>query len=422
MKKKGLFLSLIAAILSVGSLVSCDENTNNNEIVDDGTNNNLNNNENDSKIDDYTVEDNELSRMVYNEFLKSFSDITYEDFKLHGTQFGHNDNISFLYMSSFIETSAGVFVYKKIENNDSYTCSKYINNEWVITDERKYIDGEFKQLYSLELNSDNTFKEKYEYTYDESRKEYTIIKSKYTNDKWEVTYNRTYDYGKSNYKIGIEYESGIPYRKYEIIYDENEKLLNEKISRYVNNSWIEIAEYKYINGICKSSYRITLYAGDVSFCMKEEYEYDENGKSSCYIRSEYKNGEWVYDRKEEYEYSENGQKICTVSKYKNDKWNYDSKNIYVYDGGVLTNEMKYSYVNETWMLSTEYKKINNKWLPSYYISYSNNVPYKYEYIYDENYNRVGCIKSKYTNDEWIYYEKAEYSYSFLVSYTHSLFT
>ena len=73
---------------------------------------------------------------------------------------------------------------------------------------------------------------------------------------------------------------------------ENNKLVNFKHSKYLNNQWILSEEY-----IGWSNYIVplfeTLYNGNDEFVEKIWYTYDNDGNIINRIRYEYLDGKWV---------------------------------------------------------------------------------------------------------------------------------
>jgi hypothetical protein len=56
-----------------------------------------------SQIKSYKLEDNETTQMVYNEYLKTFPELTYEDFRLNGSfskTIMSEKNVQYYYKSS----------------------------------------------------------------------------------------------------------------------------------------------------------------------------------------------------------------------------------------------------------------------------------------------------------------------------------
>jgi hypothetical protein len=91
MKKIRFYLASLVAVLSIGFMSSCDKG--------DSTNNGGVN----SQIKSSKLEDNETTQMVYNEYLKTFPELTYEDFRLNGSfskTIMSEKNVQYYYKSS----------------------------------------------------------------------------------------------------------------------------------------------------------------------------------------------------------------------------------------------------------------------------------------------------------------------------------
>ncbi len=182
MKKKYLVFTLLAAAL-VGTLSSCSDKNNDNEnqkTMPVRTQYNL-------------VQDNSTSRSIFNEFSNEFSnkysDVTYEDFliycELYDSNVGSETFHFYHYLTGVIKLDLNdEFVSKVIYLDDKRTESLYLNNEFVKKIEEQKINDIYKTTYLLNLNADNSFNSKIEYTYDESGNLLTEVEYVYQNGQW----------------------------------------------------------------------------------------------------------------------------------------------------------------------------------------------------------------------------------------------
>ena len=303
MKKKKLFL-FMALTSTIAGLTSCNVSNNNNStevILTTSTS---------SQAPVYNLEDNELSQKVFNEIKKTLPNITYDEFLLYGRKIDeYSDCIELEYSSIRISIALdGTFrskyeyTYDANGKKSTETYSRYINNEWIKINESIYFYGVAKRIFSLYLNPDDTFKSKYEYTYDEKGNELSIISSEYENNAWVYNY------------------------KYEYTYDANGKKTTETYSKYKNNAWV--------------------------YTLKFESTYNEKGNILTQSNSIYKNNAWVYMDKSEYTYDANGKMLKSIhSEYIIDEWVYIYKSEYTYDddGNHLT-ITNYEYIDGNWVL------------------------------------------------------------------------
>nr|MCR4898268.1 hypothetical protein [Acholeplasmatales bacterium] len=450
MRKKKCFWSLIASALFVGCLTSCDDVIPNDSVVEnannnsqgtnntsegstgtnspnsEGTSNGTNNN---SQTVRYSIEDNEITQMVFNEFKKTFSDITYEDFRINGRKSTNSDEVRYSYMSSDIELKNNIFSSKAIRINETSTFSKYINNEWVKTQEYYYIGSQFYITYELEFNDDNTFKLIRECTFDENGNRLTQKITRYINNEWIKTLDSisingepitiysaslnsdniitsideytiddegnyltckssilsngkwainefVYINGKSTFIGSTQLNEDKSYNfKWEYTRDENGNLVASKRFNYINNEWILVTHNVYINGEEKNVYFIA-FKDDNTFNSKDETSYDENGNVLTWTETKYINGEWINDFKRECTYDENGNKLTCID---------------------------YKYINNDWVKICDIKTINGHMKTMLEINFNANGEYesKCVYTYDENGNELTEIKSKYSNNEWV---------------------
>ena len=302
MKKKKLFL-FMALTSTIAGLTSCNVSNDNNStevILTTSTS---------SQTQVYNLEDNELSQKVFNEIKKSLPNITYDEFLLYGRKIGaYADHIELEYSSIRISIaldgtfrSKTEYTYDANGKKSTETYSRYINNEWIKTNESIYFYGEAKLIFSLYLNPDGTFSSKYEYTYDEKGNELSIINSEYENNAWVYNYKNEYTY------------------------DANGKKTTETYSKYKNNAWVYI--------------------------LKFESTYDEKGNPLTFTNSIYKNNAWVYMDKSEYIYDANGKMLKSIySEYINDEWVYTYKYEYTYDERGDQLIARYNYIDGKWVL------------------------------------------------------------------------
>ena len=281
------------------------------------------------------------------------------------------------------ENNAWVYTYKSEYTYDANgkksteTYSRYINNEWIKIDESIYINGELSPIFLLYLNPDGTFISKYEYTYDANGKKSTETYSEYKNNEWIKTNEIIYINGEAKMIYSVSFNSDDTFKsKFEYTYDANGNMSSLIQSEYKNNEWIKTYESIFINGDAKIIYYVSFNL-DGTFKRKSEYTYDANGNRLTYTYSEYKNNEWIktnesifingdakiiysvsfnsddtFKSKEEYTYDANGNELTsTHSEYKNNAWVYYAKYEYTYDndGNRLT-ETRYDYINGNWVL------------------------------------------------------------------------
>ena len=182
MKKKFLVFTLLAAAL-VGTLSSCSDKNNDNE----------NQNTMPVRTQYNLVQDNSTSRSIFNEFSNEFSnkysDVTYDDFliycELYDSNVGSETYHFYHYLSGIIRLDSNdEFVSKIIYLDNKRTESLYLNNEFVKKIEEQEIKGTYKTTYLLNLNADNSFNSKIEYTYDESGNLLTEVEYVYQNGQW----------------------------------------------------------------------------------------------------------------------------------------------------------------------------------------------------------------------------------------------
>lgn len=312
MKKRALILGLIGAF-SLTSLTSCEE---------DGTNSTITTIENVN----YKIEDNLASKMAYDEFLKSYPNLTYNDFRLNTTMTFSYGEKCFTYNQSTVTLKNNTYYSKSVLMDNKNTYYLVINDEWVKMLEYIIINEKENLIYSI--NSDGSYsgtfyslneciyndlgnkisetyydyennswilRREYEYTYDKEGNKLTETKIKLENGEFSFKDERTYDKkGNTITIIGSNYENdawALDY-KAEFTYDENDKKLTHKISYFINNEWLFLEEYIFINGSPYIIYDVYL-DDDNTFKVKYEYTYDDNGNMLTKVHYKYQDGDWV---------------------------------------------------------------------------------------------------------------------------------
>jgi hypothetical protein len=315
--------------------------------------------------------------------------------------------------------------------------SEYINDEWVKLRETKTINGESKELYSLQLNDDGTFASKHEYTYDEDGKKLTSKYSKYINDEWVTT---SEDTGLMSYQVTLNDDNTFA-SKVVWTYDENGNQLTWTTSKYIDNEWVVITDYKSFKvNTLGLVYTLTLN-DDNTFASKSEYTYDENGNRLNRKEYKYINSDWVlrgeaiyindksydiltytfkdnntYNEKNEYTYDENGNRLTWVaSEFRDNIWYYITKKVTTYnkDNNILTDD-SFMHNGLDWEYKTQVKctyNDNGKIASQTVIEYTNGkYKSKTESLYDINGNLLNKVESNYENNAWVFETKEENTY------------
>ena len=439
MKKKTLFLSLIASALFVSCLTSCDD------IVPT----NSNNENTTSEVSNNKLEDDEISQKVFNDIKTTNPDVAYDDFLTRGTKSIEGGSIWVGYTNfSYFMNLDGAFKEKYTTGNGRSSKFKFINNEWIKIEEKVEVNNNLYATFRITFNDDDSFDEKFEYTYDDNWEVLTVTTSKYINNEWLYNFksevgrygvNTTYTAKKYKYIDGdwvlIEentyindrlksilkitfnddesFDSKIEYtyddngnelnhlsynyvngswvysHKFEYSYGSNNIKLTEKVYKYINNEWILKNDKILINNILHSIYEV-IFNNDDTFNKKYESTYNDNGNLLILESAVYNaNGVWVNNDKNVYTYDSNNNRLSrTVLYYYNDAWNYSFKEEYEYDSnGKEIAITSYDYENDSWVYN-----------------------YKYEYTYDSNGNKILSIGYHYDNGDWIYMRKYEYTY------------
>ncbi len=371
MKKKHLLLGAIIATSSLFTLISCGNkqtvttasSSASRQPVESSTTTTIPT----SRLPQYNLEDNEISLKVFNEYKKTFSNITYDDFRINGRRYVLNNEIEYDYNSSYIKLNLDyTFKVKEIRLKDtngnfiSEVMSNYINNEWIRVSEFKYYNGEKLRTYELVLNNDGSINHETINNYDENgnRLSYT----------WTAFVNNSY----SSKDESILSEGKNLYRTY---------------YKYIDGEWVKTKKEIYINDEKYDLYLIN-FDRDGNFQNRYEYTYDDQGNKLSEIYSKFNGTLWEYLEKKEYSYELDTNRVTTISyEYANNDWYYYSKTIETFDS------------NRNSILAIVLKYENNEWVNDY----------KLEHTYD-NLNELSEIVSKYVNGEWVYQEKEENTY------------
>ncbi len=347
-----------------------------------------------------------------------------------------------IYSLSLDYTSKYEYTYDSYGNTLTKVTSKFINNEWVKILEQNNINNNLETVYEILFNTDGTFNLKKENIFDNDGNKLSKIDSKYLNGKWEklTEYKYFNDAEKIIYRLVLNPDNTYGY-KVEKTYSNDGELTNEKFFDYINNTWIKTLENILIDG--KSCTIFELFLDDDVFSYKNEYTYDSNGNNLSKIRSNYKDGSWVYSIKNEYVFENNKCKNLMLYKYINNKWvkleesiringgtysvyeatlntddsikrieeyAYDSngnllkKLRYDYENNILVYELKYEYTydlagNRITFLDTQYDHKNS-------IEYKS----KYEFTYDNMGNKLTEVYSEFENSSWVYKTKYVFAY------------
>ncbi len=251
----------------------------------------------------------------------------------------------------------------------------YLNNQWIKRFEYKYIEGKIKRVYSLNLNEDNTFNFKTEYTYDSKGNVLSSISSNFKNNNWILSSKEEYEYDEAGNELG------------------------NKRYNYISNQWVKVFEYKYINGerkiICFSSINDNLVLDYIYDCIL-----DEDGNEIAHITTYIVDNE-LSEKIESKIDKDINKKYGTYYDYENGTWIENSKYEELYDSNEnLLEHIQYKLVNSEFKkdTSTKYRYENN------------NLIEKEEYKYDETGKVLSITYSKYVNKGWTLDSKIEYTY------------
>ncbi len=444
MRKKALFYALIASGLFVGCLASCnDKSTANTSSSVAETSSSTSTGS--SQTQSYNLVDDETARKVYNEYLKSLTNITYDDFLMNGKRNNWSQETVFLYKGIEISLDLnGSFKKMKVntknQNNVQTEVSfSYINNEWVKTSEDIQINDLTRNIYQLSINEDGTLNFKNEYTYDESGNQLTSIHTryqdgiilfinkcdttydangniltranfKYINDEWvkESEYKSINNELEQIYYLKINDDDTFDYKS-EYTYDDNGNQLTKLEYKYINDEWIKVKECKYINNEEKQIYNISFNL-DGMFSTKSEYTYDESGNRLTRAYSKYINDEWVKYLESKY-IGDEEKTLYSISFNSEDEFDYKIEYTYDENGNRLTDTYS-KYINDQWVKYTEYKYINNERKTVYetYSKLDGTFDRRYEYTFDDKGNQLSYMLSMYKNNSWTYSLKSEYTY------------
>lgn len=125
------------------------------------------------------------------------------------------------------------YTYDKDRNKLTAKYSKYINRKWVVT---KFEDYENNTRYSINLKADGTYDSKTEYTFLEDGATSTCTMYKYINNDWVILYFKDYEH---NTIYTIDLNSDETYKsKTEYTYDDNGVLLTVTNYVYVDGQWV----------------------------------------------------------------------------------------------------------------------------------------------------------------------------------------
>ena len=288
--------------------------------------------------------------------------------------------------------------------NGNMTNSKefaYHNNEWIKIEENIKYGNDLKLVYSLVLKEDGTYYSKTERTYDDNGKQLTFTYSRFINNEWVIE-NKTNTIKNREYVVlDLKYnEDGSFNLKYEYEYDDNGELLSRKESKYINNEWKIINGKTYNDGILRYSYEISLNE-DGSFDSKRECTYIKNILRDKEIVSKYIDNEWV--KIEEYKWFDLGKsttaRIVFMYDLDNNK-KYESTWDTLDDNICLITRKTYECINQIWFKSEEY----------IYVIDEDGSKYSMDYIYDLNGNTLSEAKTSYKDGKWGLEYKNEYTY------------
>ena len=426
MKKKKIFLALIASSFIATAFTSCGisnptanntgsqiASTNNTNTVE--TNTDIPNTSNtDGSIsdttDDYEQKEDLYTQKVYNEFLKLFPNDSYNDFLKDFEKIESND-IKYLYKASSITLdSNGEFKEKEIVleyNNSKFKIqSKYANNNWIDLNAYQYINNEFKITEEIKLDSKNSYKSKFEYTYDNDGNMLFKTRSSYVNNDWIVLNKYQYINNKSKEIYTLTLNSNNMYQvKEEYTYDDAGNYLTGKLSKYIDDEWVVISESKAINNRSVRIYEVRLNA-DNSFDRKTEYNYDDNGNETGFKSYEYQNNEWLLSG----ESTRINNKLCILYDISyNDDNTFKRKSAFTYDndGNMLT-ETEYEYLDNIWKESAKYTHIDGKRYTVFLINFNTNIKSD-EFAYN-NGKEISHVDSILVNNTWQKYTRTAYTY------------
>lgn len=405
MKKK--FLYLIIVIFFMMFLASCNNN---------------------SKPDNRAT-DNELTKKAYEEFLKSFDNLTYDDFLSNAYEIHDEDSIRYYFNSSKIIFNLDEsFCSKNIRIEDSEDFYVYEYDEWILQEKFIYINNEqlvtyvlftdfdgniiscFEKTYydngkiltSTRIYYDNELTKKYYSTYDENGKEVSMICYRYINNEWVKTSETRYFGGMIAVVYSLELNEDNTFEtKTEYNYTEAGTELSHAVFKYMNNEWMKVEEDICINGKERSIYYLA-FNDDNSIKTIYETEYDENANMINHTTIDYVNND--YDKKSYCSFDKNGNKLIEInSKYEKDSWVYTSKKEYMYENNKLVNYKHSKHLNNQWILLDEYIGWSNYIVPLFETLYNGNDEFveKIWYTYDNDGNIINRIRYEYLDGKWV---------------------
>lgn len=419
MKKRGFIFLLLIIVFSV-FLFSC---TKENETIDDKTIEKEENNDT-------------LLKQSYEEYKKTFDDLTLDEFKekskkeekegfisykldnfyieyqFNVTKQEHKDGkiITYYAMSSVISFKKEIYKYYgpknswqltfkyEMENHDyhfetniSYdnegnpltkTMSRISNSELILENYiSNYVNGEWI----------NHRHEVYEYDKDDNKKEFYAME--YSDDQWVFVDKKKYKDDNCYVELEVQKDNNNNFKtRIDYTYDENNIKTSEVNYRYCFGSWEITSSYEYINGNKLKTLEVFFDEdGDylTKYTLKDK---DSNGNILEERTYEYKNGKWVDSTKIIYSYDEKGNILnITKSEFKNDKWYYSSKQEFEYDEDFnITKESKFNYIANKWIETERYFYLNDEKHQEFEIKLNDkgNFVEKNEYTYDEKGNKA----------------------------------
>lgn len=328
---------------------------------------------------------------------------------------------SFFKDNEFVYTYKDEYEYNGLDN-EIRSRYEYINNNWVLLSKKK---NSKYDLFHIYLNNDGSFESKHEYTYDDDNNLLTHAISKYLNNEWVKTNEFAYfgDMGLTTYNLVYD-NDGTFISKTEYTYPDNATTvtsLTKTVSKYVNNTWVVTYKAKYIDSREMMTYQVSIL--DNTLNSKEECTYDDDGNLITHIFTKYDNGEWEYSKKTEYTYDIRGKELQVIQKrLNNTEWVISNKTLYIYDENYALNSKEdYTYDSEGNHSTVVFSRyINKEWVEiAKYVWYGNELRSTYIlrpndsktlYTYDEKGNQLTNILSLYLNGEWKYFSKTEYIY------------
>ena len=352
------------------------------------------------------------------------------DEKREGT-YDENDNLisflcSFYIDNKWVSYSKTEYTYDETGKELSSISYNYIDNNWLKTRETKCINDESKTTYLLNLYKDGTFAYSETYSYDE--KGNTLSKSvfDYMNNR---TSNYKYINGEAKCTYSLDFKDDGSYDfKNESTYDENGNLVSSNSYDYINNEWVRVYGYIYINDdVINTCFNSKKDDGTYVFIQDDTYDesgnklastyiafennmysgkyetlFDENGKEKTETYFVYVDGEWSCSSKHEYTYDNSGNKTSNLYfRFENDEWTCSSKREYTYDskGSIIFETLLY-YTDNEWKRTEE----------THYYYEDDNLSTKIETHYNFNGRTTLELISNYVNNNWVYSSKTEYGY------------